>query len=61
MRLQATSKRLEEEEKNIADPQTVMTALAREEMMIIHHNHEIATKLSRQRTEFTREMERQAL
>ena len=56
MRRKATAARLEAAEQGINSRENVMEALAREEMMIIHHNHAIASQLRRDRQAFTRQL-----
>ena len=54
MRQKATAARLEAAESEFNHPENIMEALAREEMIIIHHNHAIASELRRERTRFSK-------
>ena len=54
MRQKATAARLEAAAEGFDKPENIMEALAREEMIIIHHNHAIASELRREQTRFSR-------
>ena len=52
-RKEATAARLEAAEQGFNSRDNIMEALAREEMIIIHHNHAIASELRRERNRFS--------